>query len=297
MFNFIKYKNIFLGFALILVVLSLVSVFTFGFKQGIDFVGGSLWQVKFDNAVSSSEVREAMLSYGVDGVSVTTASDQSYLLRFADIQEERHQEIAQLLRLDLGNFEELSFQSIGPSIGAELRESAIWAVILVLLGISIFVAIAFAKVSYPVSSISYGFITLITLFHDVIVPTGFLALMSRFYGIELDTNFVVALLVIAGFSVHDTIVVFDRIRENLIRYRDRKQLGEVVNMSINETMARSINTSVTLIFILVALLFAGPTTLYYFVLVILIGTILGTYSSIFIASPLLLTWHNYRKKK
>jgi len=297
MFNFIKYKNIFLGLALILVVLSLVSIFTFGFKQGIDFVGGSLWQVRFDSEVNSQAIRESLLKYGIEGISITSSSDRSYLLRFSEIGEDKHQEIASFLKADLGFFEELSFQSIGPSIGDELRRSAIWAIILVLIGISVFVALAFIKASYPVSSVSYGLITLITLFHDVIVPAGFLALMSKFYGVEVDTNFIVALLVIAGFSVHDTIVVFDRIRENLKNYRDKKGLSEIVNMSINETMARSINTSLTLIFVLIALLFAGPANLFYFVLVILIGSGLGTYSSIFVASPLLLVWHNFRRKK
>ncbi|PIR05117.1 MAG: protein translocase subunit SecF [Candidatus Liptonbacteria bacterium CG11_big_fil_rev_8_21_14_0_20_35_14] len=298
MFNFIKYKNIFLGLALILVVLSLVSIFTFGFKQGIDFVGGSLWQVRFDSEVVNSQaIRESLLKYGIEGISITSSSDRSYLLRFSEIGEDKHQEIASFLKADLGFFEELSFQSIGPSIGDELRRSAIWAIILVLIGISVFVALAFIKASYPVSSVSYGLITLITLFHDVIVPAGFLALMSKFYGVEVDTNFIVALLVIAGFSVHDTIVVFDRIRENLKNYRDKKGLSEIVNMSINETMARSINTSLTLIFVLIALLFAGPANLFYFVLVILIGSGLGTYSSIFVASPLLLVWHNFRRKK
>ena len=298
MFNFIKYKNIFLGLALILVVLSLVSIFTFGFKQGIDFVGGSLWQVRFDSEVVNSQaIRESLLKYGIEGISITSSSDRSYLLRFSEIGEDKHQEIASFLKADLGFFEELSFQSIGPSIGDELRRSAIWAIILVLIGISVFVALAFIKASYPVSSVSYGLITLITLFHDVIVPAGFLALMSKFYGVEVDTNFIVALLVIAGFSVHDTIVVFDRIRENLKNYRDKKGLSEIVNMSINETMARSINTSLTLIFVLITLLFAGPANLFYFVLVILIGSGLGTYSSIFVASPLLLVWHNFRRKK
>ena len=162
-----------------------------------------------------------------------------------------------------------------------------------LIGISLFIAFAFRKVSRPIRSWKYGVVTLVTLFHDVVIPAGLFAYLGRFYGVEADTNFIVALLVVMGFSVHDTIVVFDRIRENLLLGREGAGLAEVVNKSINETLARSINTSVTLVLVLVALLLFGPATLTYFVLAILVGVILGTYSSIFVASPLLVIWHAF----
>jgi preprotein translocase subunit SecF len=162
----------------------------------------------------------------------------------------------------------------------------------VLFGISLYIAFAFRKVSKPVSSWKYGMVTLVTLFHDVIMPAGLLAVLGRFKGIEIDTNFIVALLVVMGFSVHDTIVVFDRIRENLTLARGKAvSLGDIINKSIRETFARSINTSLTLMIVLVALLVFGPPSLFYFILTILVGTLFGTYSSIFVASPLLYGFH------
>jgi len=187
--------------------------------------------------------------------------------------------------------EEKNFSSIGPTVGSELRRKATWAILAVILGISLYIAWAFRKVSEPIKSWKYGIATLISLLHDVSIPTGMLALLGYWKGIEIDTNFIVALLVVMGFSVHDTIVVFDRIRENLLINRGRKiTLGEIINYSINETLVRSINTSLTLMLVLVALLVFGPPTLFYFVLTILVGTIFGTYSSIFVASPLLYLW-------
>jgi preprotein translocase subunit SecF len=186
----------------------------------------------------------------------------------------------------------LRFESIGPVVGAELKSKAIWAFILVLFGISLYIAFAFRKVSYPVSSWKYGIATLICLFHDAVIPAGLYAWWGSVKGLEIDTNFIVAILTIMGFSVHDTIVVFDRIRENLIVHKGKK-LDEIINISINQTFARSINTTLTLVIVLLALYLFGAPTLSYFILLILIGTIIGTYSSIFMASPLL----TYLQKK
>jgi len=172
-----------------------------------------------------------------------------------------------------------------------LKTKAMWAIVLVLIGISLFIAWAFRKVSEPVKSWKYGIVTLITLVHDVSIPAGLLALLGYWKGIEIDTNFIVALLVVMGFSVHDTIVVFDRIRENLTLNRGRKfDLGDIIRFSVKETFTRSVNTSLTLILVLVVLLAFGPPSLFYFILTILVGTIFGTYSSIFVASPLLYLW-------
>ena len=168
--------------------------------------------------------------------------------------------------------------------------------IFVILGISFYVAFAFRKVYQPVSSWVYGLITLLTLFHDVVIPAGLLALLGHYARIEIDSNFVVALLVVMGFSVHDTIVVFDRIRENLLLDRGKTAFSELVNRSINQTMARSVNTSLTLIFVLLAIYFVGPVSLHYFVLTLLVGVTTGIYSSIFVASPLLVIWHNRNRR-
>ncbi len=175
---------------------------------------------------------------------------------------------------------------------------ALWALGINLFAISLYVAYAFRKVSYPVSSWKYAFITLITLFHDAIIPVGLMAFLGHFKGVEIDTNFIVAVLTVIGFSVHDTIVVFDRIRENLRKAGTLKgNFGDLVNTSIHETFARSLNTSLTLFIVLVALIVLGAGSLYYFILTILVGTVVGTYSSIFVASPLLVLWNRNLQKK
>ncbi|MDP3999146.1 MAG: protein translocase subunit SecF [bacterium] len=288
MFDLIKYKKLFIGFSGALTVLAILSMVIFGFRQGIDFVGGTLWQVKFTGQAVTSEALEVALKdkLGLENFLVTASENNEFLIRSKDFTEAEHQQFLESLSLSFGSVEELRFESIGPSIGKELRGRAFQAFVMVLLGISLYIAFAFRKVSQPVSSWKYGFITLITLFHDALIPAGVYAFLSSFRGIEIDTNFIVALLVIMGFSVHDTIVVFDRIRENLIVQKG-KSLDEIINASINQTFARSINTSLTLVLVLVALYIFGASVLSYFVLTILLGTIIGTYSSIFVASPLL----------
>jgi preprotein translocase subunit SecF len=213
------------------------------------------------------------------------------------ITESEHQTLETALQNRFGTIDELRFESIGPSVGVQLRNKAIRAAIFVLLAISLYIAFSFRKVSYPVKSWKYGVITLMTLFHDVLIPSGMLAVLGHFQGLEMDTNFVVALLVIMGFSVHDTIVVFDRIRENLLIKKGSESFDETVNTSVNQTIARSINTSLTLVLILAAMLAVGAAPLRFFVLTIMVGTVVGTYSSIFVASPLLTIFRRSGKNK
>jgi len=289
MFDLIKYKNLFIGFSLLMLVLAVVGIFTFGFREGIDFTGGTLWQMQFTGkVVSVSELENYVkTNFGVENVLVTAGSENGVMMvRTNELSEEQHQNYLAKMQQDFGAVEELRFESIGPTIGAELKSKAIWAFILVLFGISLYIAFAFRKVSYPVSSWKYGIATLICLFHDAIIPAGLYAWWGSMRGLEIDTNFVVAILVIMGFSVHDTIVVFDRIRENLIVQKGKK-LGEIINISVNQTFARSINTTLTLVIVLVAMYLLGASTLSNFVLLILVGSVIGTYSSIFMASPLL----------
>lgn len=287
--NIVKYKYVFLSVSGILILASVVSVFVFGFKPGIDFVGGTLWQIKLttdSEQLTTDNVRDFFENdLKEKNVSVYSAEEGSFLIRLGHLSEEKHREYLQSLKNKFGSAEELNYETIGPTIGKELRNKAIKAVILVLLGISLYVIYAFRKSSAFIKSWKYGLITLLTLFHDIIIPTGLLAFLGWRLGIELDTKFIVALLVIMGFSVHDTIVVFDRIRESLSFSRGKLDLPQIVNSSVKQTIARSINTSLTLVLVLIALFFFGPASLKYFILIILVGTVIGTYSSIFIASP------------
>jgi preprotein translocase subunit SecF len=294
MLNIVGNKKIYFAISGILVGAALVAIVLCGFREGIDFSGGTLWQFKITSSTpaisqlgqvfeATLHIKDAQLNYDI--------SSGSFLARFGDVGEASHQKFLSALQENYPSFEEISFSSIGPSVGNNLRKNAIIAIILVLVGISLYIAFAFRKASYPVSSWKYGWITLLTLFHDVVIPAGLLAYLGYSRGVEIDGNFVVALLVVMGFSVHDTIVVFDRIRENLvvnpIRGGKGKDFATVVNESVNQTMARSINTSLTLVLVLLALYFAGPLNLHYFVLTLLVGVIMGIYSSIFIASPAL----------
>ncbi len=294
-----KYKYLFLGVSVVLTILALAAMFGFGYKQGIDFAGGMLWQVKFSSpeagkpgVATTESVRALLAENGAeDAVVRETGISGEFSIRAKELSESSHVLIFGMLTEKFGAFEEMSFASIGPAIGSELRDNAITAFFLVLAGISLYVAFAFRKVSYPVNSWKYGIVTLITLFHDALIPAGAFAWWGWKYGVEVDTNFIVAVLVIMGFSVHDTIVVFDRIRENLLHSKNKDNLSEIIDVSVRQTFARSINTSLTLVLVLVAMYLFGAQSLSYFTLMILIGTLVGTYSSIFVASPMLTFFH------
>ncbi len=294
MINVIGHKRVFLSISGLLVIASVIVIAVFGFRPGIDFVGGTLWQIKFsDSAISRETLAESLKTkLQREDAIITTEGGGSFLIRTLEVSEADHQKYLEQIKTELGAAEELRFETIGAAVGGELRRRAIWAFVLVLLAISLYIAFAFRKVSRPVSSWKYGVITLVTLFHDALIPAGLFALLGRFLNVEMDTNFIVAILVVMGFSVHDTIVVFDRIREHLrvSGFGGKTDFNTLVNNSVNQTMARSINTSLTLILVLIALYFLGAPNLGYFVLTIGIGTIVGTYSSIFVASPLLTLW-------
>lgn len=287
MINVIGKKYIFITIAAFLMIAGVAALAIFGLRTGVDFAGGVSWQLHFQNLPTAEQLAPV---FAADAV-ITPQSGDNFLIRLKDMTEDQRKVYFQKLTKTFGPVEELQFQNIGPVVGQDLKQKAIWAFIAVMFAISMYVAFAFRRVSRPVSSWKYGIITLFTLFHDAIIPAGMFAVLGYFFNAEIDTNFVVAILLVMGFSVHDTIVVFDRIRENLRLVRiDKMDFNVLVNDSVNQTMARSINTSLTLVLTLVALLIFGPATLHYFVLTILVGVVMGTYSSIFIASPLLTLW-------
>jgi len=298
MINVIKNRWVFLSFSGILIIASIVGLSIFGLQKGIDFTGGSLWQIQIEQAVTQADLLDFVQNdLGVSEAVITQQDGLgAFLIKTKEMNELTHQDYARRIQEKFGPINELSFESIGSVIGAELTRKALWAFVINLVAISLYIAYAFRKVSHPVSSWKYAVVTLITLFHDAIIPLGLFTFLGKFYGIEIDINFIVAILVVIGFSVHDTIVVFDRIRENLRVSKSGGDFGGLVNQSINETFARSINTSLTLIIVLVTLYLLGAANLQYFILAILVGTIAGTYSSIFVASPLLVVWQSVRRK-
>ncbi len=290
MLNIVGNKKVWFTLSAVLVLGAVLAVAVLGFKESAEFKGGTLWEF---SAQKENPSLAAMQDFFVTNLKQPhaevsyDAQHQLFIARMDIIDEATHQADIKALAAKYPSFTELSFESIGPSVGAALRKNAIIAMILVIFGISLYIAYAFRKTARPVSSWTYGWITLLTLFHDVSIPAGLLALLGKFSGVEIDTNAIVALLVVMGFSVHDTIVVFDRVRENLSVNKASKPFAEIVNESVNQSMARSINTSLTLILVLIALLVFGPPDLFYFVLTLLVGVVTGIYSSIFIASPLL----------
>lgn len=284
--NVISHKKIFIGLSLLLVLASLVVVGIKGLDFGIEFTGGTVIEVAYDRQRPEITSVQASLADIVVDTEVQPLGDTSYLVRTPVLDEQQRQDILATLGTQEEGISLERFNSIGPSVGKELQTKSLWALILVSLGIILFVAYAFRKVSQPVSSWQYGFVAVLALLHDIIIPVGILTLL----GTQVDTLYVVGLLSILGLSVNDTIVVFDRIRENLSHNNEHdieEDFDTTVNEAIKQTLVRSLLTSLTLVVVLVTLYLAGPATTQTLSLVLLLGTLVGTYSSMFLASPLL----------
>jgi len=290
----IKYKKIFVLISAVLVTLSIASMIIFGLNLGIDFKGGSLLEIEYTSVRPEQEIIEDTIKpLGIGEMLIQPMEDNGYSIKTRDITDNERTNILESLGNDVT---EKSFTSIGPSVGAELVRKSLISFILVSLGIIFWIAFSFRKVSKPVSSWKYGLIAIVSLIHDIIIPVGVFSILSHFSGVEVDTLFVVAILTILGLSVSDTIVVFDRIREN-IRVGHFKTFEETVGRSINQVYIRSIATSSTVIIALLALVFFGPSSTKIFALMLTAGMFFGTYSSIFLASPLLVIVNNLQEKK
>lgn len=290
-------RNIFYTISGILVLASFVSLIVWGLNPGIDFTGGTLIEVAYpDGRPAQAEVVSALTPID-PAVSVRVSGNDEYIVRMKPISAEVHADVAKALSMD-GKVRsvEKTFDSIGPVLGEEALRRAYYSIALVIIGIVLYITFAFRKVSEPVSSWKYGLIAIIALVHDVIIPTGAFSILGHTLGYEVDTLFVTALLVVLGFSVHDTIVVFDRVRENLKNQTGKKPFGETVGQSISQTFVRSINTSLTTLIALIVLYFVGGSTTQHFTLALIIGIAVGTYSSVFIGSPLLVTFEKWQKK-
>lgn len=299
-------RKIFYGFSIILAIVCLYGLFTYGLNLGIDFKGGSLLEINYAGNRPSQDLIEDTLSPLNLDASVREAGEQGFIIRMRNISEAERLTTYEHLTKVSGKYEVTRFTSIGPVLGAEAARKSVYSIILVLVAILLFIAFVFRKVSEPVSSWKYGIIALLALFHDVLIPIGAFTFLGYFAGLQVDTLFVTAVLVVLGFSIHDTIVVFDRVRENLKHEKEAKEKNKnhfekpfenIVGESINETFARSINTSLTTIFAVAVLYAIGGEATRPFALTLLIGLTSGTYSSIFIASPMLVTVKKWKEKK
>lgn len=297
--NITKYEKYFFILPGALSLLAVMALGMWGLKPGIDLVGGSLLQVTYTTERPAPEaVHGAVDKLGLGEVRVQPTGTNGYILRQRDLTNDEKNTLEAALAT-LGANKEDQFTSVGPTLGAELVRKAWIAITLVVLCIIAFIAFAFRGVSKPVQSWKYGIVAIVTLLHDILIPLGLFALLGHFFGAEVDSLFIVGLLTILGISINDTIVVFDRIRENLRlneEHHKREGFDEVVGRSIMQTLARSINTSLTVVIVLAALYFLGPASTQNFALTLIVGMVAGTYSSIFLASPLLVVWERFQKK-
>lgn len=295
----IKFKKFFIALSAFFVIAATVATIVFGLNLGIDFKGGSALSVHYNVRPEIADIQSALVANGftdaiVQPVNTTDVSIKTRTLTEAD-------RVKELSVLSLGGthkVEQLSFTTIGPTVGSELARKAILSITLVLLAIICFVAYAFRKVSRPVSSWKFGLAVIIALFHDIVIPVGAMAIFGHYMGAEVDTLFVIALLTTLGLSVSDTIVVFDRIREHLQHNKadTSEKFEKLVGDSLSETFARSINTSLVVLIMVVTLAVFGPTSTKLFATILAIGMFFGTYSSIFLASPLLVVMEKLQKK-
>jgi preprotein translocase subunit SecF len=326
MLNIIQNRKIWLGFSGILTAAALISILIWGLKLGIDFTGGALLEVEFNESrPEKAAVDQALSVINLNGLATQPIGEKGMIIRFQDTGEEQHQAVIKELNklvngevglefnagtstdsqasssiptleidnVNISGVTELRFDAVGPSIGKELKSRSITAIIIVLIAIVAYIAWAFRKVSKPVESWKYGLSAIIALFHDVIITVGIFAVLGKFYGVEINTAFVAAILTVLGYSVNDTIVVFDRVRENLPK--SDEDFENTVNTSVNQTIKRSINTSVTTLLVLVSILIFGGESIRSFVLALSVGVFIGTYSSIFLASPILVVWEKFKK--
>ncbi|MEK7615734.1 MAG: protein translocase subunit SecF [Patescibacteria group bacterium] len=269
--------KLFFAVSMLLTIVALVATVviwrkTHGEFLGIDFRGGSLLEVSFESGRPNEIIREKKIA------------------------EERRQEILKDLETQYGPVRQERFDDIGPTVGAQLKSKSIKAVVILLIVIVIYLAIVFRSMARVLSPWAMGIAAIAALLHDVIIPIGVFSILGAYYGVEISAVFVAAILTILGYSVSDTVVVFDRIRENVVRFGGKESFPELVHKSILQTLTRSINTSVTTLLALVAIFLFGGESVKYFALALIIGIVSGTYSSIFIASPIVVWWHGFRKK-
>lgn len=287
--NLMGKKLYFFIFSGILILPGIISLFLYGLRLGVDFTGGALLEYKFEKSIDKNILREKIVGKDVEVSSIVYTGTSSYIIRTKPIDDKKISQIKETLQQNFGKVEDVRIENVGPVIGGETTKNAFIALILASVMIVAYLSLAFRKVPKPASSFRFGIAAVAALLHDVLLLVGVFSILGHFWGVEVDILFVTAALTVIGFSVHDTIVVFDRIRENLPKHLS-KNFAQVANISVTQTLARSLNTSLTVVFVLLALLLFGGDTIRWFTVALLVGIISGTYSSIFNATALLVLW-------
>ncbi|MES2060179.1 MAG: protein translocase subunit SecF [Patescibacteria group bacterium] len=292
----IKYRKIFYAFSAIILAISLYGILAFGLNLGIDFKGGTLIEAELTTAPDMAALNASLASDDLGVYSLRSTGQTGVILRARELSQAELKTVSAVFT-DIGG-KIIQADTVGPILGEELSRKALWSIFYVIIAIVLFISFTFRGVSRPIASWKYGAVAIVALIHDVIVPTGVFAFLGHFKGTEIDALFITALLVVLGFSVHDTIVVFDRTRENLHKnHSGKKDFETIVGESVSQTFARSINTSLTTLLALAVLYAIGPAATRDFSLALLIGITAGTYSSIFIGSPLLVTLQKFQDRK
>lgn len=298
MYNIIsktKYAYIFSG---TLTALSLILLIIWGLKFDIDFTGGTRMEIQFSQNVPTNQEMQSVLSdQNLKSLIIQPSGNNEMLIRYGSEDDKINSQVFQKINDQYPGAVQLRVDYTNASVSQELKTKSLWAIFYAVIGIMAYIAWAFRKVSRPVESWKYGAGAVIALIHDVLITTGVFVFLGHFYDVEVGVPFIAALLTILGFSVHDTIVVYDRTRENLLKSAGKEKFPEVVNRSLNETLVRSLNTSLTVIITLLAIYIFGGESIRLFSLALLVGVTFGTYSSIFVASALLVTIYNFQSKK
>lgn len=296
---FIQHRKYAYAFSLLLTIASLVAVSVWGLRLGIDFKGGTLMEVQFASELfpTADLVREKLAPLNLQSLSVQPTANSSHLLRYLASDETTNDKVLSELKTFDENLTQLRVDFIGASVSEQIKSQAFTGTVMALVGIALYIAWAFRRVSQPITSWEYGLGAIIALAHDIIITVGVFSVLGHFYGIEVGVPFIAALLTILGYSVNDTIVVYDRVRENLLRAKRGVDFELIVNHSLNETIVRSINTSLTVIIVLIAIALLGGESVRWFAVALLVGVGFGTYSSIFIASALLVTRYRFKIRK
>lgn len=299
MLNIIQKRKYAYFFSLATLCIGIGFLVIFGLRLGIDFKSGTLMEVRFSESgvPAPDQVRGKLDPLGLQSLTLQPTGGNGMLLRYLASDETMNDKVLEALKsLDSG-VTQLRVDFIGASVSGQIRRQAILGTVMALIGIALYIAWAFRRVSYPVTSWEYGLGAIIALAHDIVITVGSFALLGHFFGVEVGVSFIAALLTILGYSVNDTIVVYDRIRENLLRAKQGTDFEEIVNRSLNETLVRSLNTSLTVIIVLIAVALFGGESVRWFAMALLIGVTFGTYSSIFIASALLVTRYRMKRKE
>jgi len=298
MIDIIQKRKYTYWFSGVLAALSIAAIAVFGLRLGLDFNGGTMIEVRFAKtpAPQVSEIQGALATLDLRSLTVQATGDNGAIIRFLASDDTVNGQVLDELKKTDADLSVLRTDFIGASVSGDIRKNAIWGTLLSVVAIAAYIAFAFRKVSFPIGSWEYGWGAVIALAHDLLITTGFFALFGKFLGVEVGVPFIAALLTILGYSVNDTIVVYDRIRENLLRSRTKSDFETVVNRSVNETMSRSINTSLTVLIVLAAVAVFGGEGVRWFSVALLLGVTFGTYSSIFVASALLVSRYRMRER-